>query len=181
MRFYPYYLELIESNEYFHHIKFKRTIFKNINLNDEIVSNYNNYEFPLCHLLHNKDQLLRRCKFISILKFLNRFQDKLDKRLNKAIEGVINTNRGRSNISINFINNLKGNYNLTYQEDHISYYGGHVISGSVFKSLYDPEFLNYYLEFKLIKIQEQSKHGASLEEIRVNGEFFILMIDLMGA
>jgi len=66
LRFYQYYLELIESSEYFHHIKFKRAIFKNIDLNDEIISNYNNYEFPLRHLLQNKYQLLRRGKFISI-------------------------------------------------------------------------------------------------------------------
>ena len=190
LKFTPRCFNLVKSNDYSHYLKWRniKTPFKlrEQDINDIIKverkkrdSSENNHTgFIMRSILEGKQKIFFRGKYLSLLKFLNRIINRLNHFLTSSfIVGEIETQiHGKRKILLQFRDNLKGTYYTKGEDDHTS--AGFVISPSQFTSVPHKKYRGYNLTFELVPTHETSQYSFKKESIKIDGEFFTLLIDI---
>jgi hypothetical protein len=190
LKFTPRCFKLVKRNKFSHHLKWRNinTPFKlrEQDINDIILaerekrdSSENNHdEFIMRKILEVKQKIFFRGKYLSLLKFLNRSINRINNFLTSSIiVGDIETKiHGKSKILLQFRDNLKGIYYSKRESDHTAV--EFVKSQSQFTSVPHKKYRGYNLTFELFRTHETSQLSFKKELIKINGEFFTLMIDI---
>lgn len=189
-QFTPRCLKIYEPSQYFHNLKWKKMgiyskkeekdiydfIFNSRNNIDSLEINHKNH--IINQFLEVKQKIFFRGKYISLLKLLNHLNERISFLLKRSIIiGYVDTKfHNKNRILLQFKENLKGIYYVKRKEDHLAV--GYVQPSTTFISTPNENYNGYQIEFELIKTQESSRHHLKKEQIKINGEFFTLLIDI---
>lgn len=190
VKFTPRCFKLVKRNDYLHHLNWRNinTPFKlrEQDINDIIIaerekrdsSENNHHEFIMRKFLEVKQKIFFRGKYLPLLKFLNRSINRINNFLTSSIiVGDIETKiHGKRKILLQFRDNLKGIYYSKREDDHTAV--EFVKSQSQFTSVPHKKYRRYNLTFELFRTHETSQLSFKKEPIKINGEFFTLMIDI---
>ena len=190
LNFIPYYFELKISKRFdlFHFLEVKKIKLPSLQkqkqkkekeIDQRFGKKFENHrEWELHHLIESKKELLRYGKYLSVIKFLDKFKVRISKtKRKKYFNGVINTRFGFSKIYLKFIDNKKGKFKLLIP-NYGTFLNGILIDGSTFYSTKSYDNSKYSLEFQLFKTNEISPiiPYAKLKEVK--GRFITKIIDI---
>ena len=188
-QFTPTCLKIIKSDQYFHHLEWKKiNVYskrKEIDINKLILnsrkkddlSKLGNRDYIIKEFLDIKKKIFFRGKYISLLKFLDHLKERINYFLKKSIIiGSVDTQiHGKKKILLQFKENLKGIYYAKRVDDHTSVI---FVQSSKFSSIPNEDYNAYQIRFELFTTEEFHNICFKREYIKIKGEFFTLLIDI---
>ena len=183
-QFIPACFQIKKVNDYFHYLEWKKirvySKIKEKDINEIILeSRSENNNFHLRQFLEAKQKIFFKGKYISLLRLLNRLDKKLKNLLeNSLIVGEVDTRiHGKRKILLQFKDNLKGIYCANREDDHVSV--NFVRFSTPFISIPLKNNHGYQLKFELLVTQESSHHFFKKGQIKINGEFITLFMEII--
>ncbi len=189
-QFTPRCFKVIERRPYFHFLEWKKIgiyskkkekdvydiIFNSKDSLEPSEVNYKNHHIN--QFLEIKQKIFFRGKYISLLKLLDHLKKRIHHFLKRSIiVGYVDTKfHGKNQILLQFKEDLKGIYYAKRRDDNISV--AYVQPSTRFISNPRKDYNGYQIEFDLIRTQESSSSYRDRNQIKINGEFFTLLIDI---
>ena len=182
-------LKISKGFENFHFLEWKKitlpSYLRNKKIKDKKISQRYGKKFTdlrehyLSEYNECKKDLLNNGKFIPLLKDIRNLESKINNYSKKSvIEGFIQTRLGRKKIYLKFKKDLKGKYMLIRKNDHTTYLGGFVITGSDFTNLKKRKYGDFTIYFKLYVSEETTSRKLNAKYLIVKGRFITLLKDI---
>lgn len=135
-------------------------------------------EWRVKHLLYDKRELLREGKYLSLIKYLERFKLKFQQlTYDNCVSGAFKGDKGTLNVNIRFKGDLKGDIEFL-SENELEIYS--MIKGEFkFQSNMNASNNNFGIEFiPLLKKISYTHHADPEKNTNPIGKFLTLMIDI---
>ena len=138
----------------------------------------NRREYELNSFLYDKEEQLRKGKYLSIVKFISKFSQRIKEYTqNNFFIGFTNTRTGFSEIQIKFKDNLSGSFRIQNSERHTHFTDGYIIGESPVVSKISIKGSNYELRYDFSTIR-YFPIDLLVEYERINGVFKTLIRDI---